>query len=118
MAPTRKTLRVFRPLHKGEVDLRRDAYRHRLVAFDEVRAHAAGLADHLDALEALQDLLPHHLQLHLCEPLADATMDAEAEGDVLARPGAIDHELVWSVDHIVIAVAGDVPHNDLVAFAD
>src|SRR6185437_10840670 len=73
--------------------LRRDAHRHRLEALHEVRVHPLRLADHLDLREAAQDLLPHDAQLHLGQPHADAAMDAEAEGDVLARPLAIDDEL-------------------------
>src|SRR5258708_3049228 len=60
--------------------------RHRLVALDEIGAHAPGLAHHFDAREAPEDFLPHHPQLHLGEALAHAAVDAEAEGNVLARP--------------------------------
>src|SRR5215467_8247251 len=98
--------------------LRGNAHRHRLIAFDEVRAHAPRLADDLDTLEALQDLLPHHLQLHLGQALADAAMDAEAERDVLARTRAIDDEAIRVVDHIGVAVARDVPHDDFFALPD
>src|SRR5215831_19429584 len=98
--------------------LRGNAHRHRLIAFDEVRAHAPRLADDLDTLEALQDLLPHHLELHLGQALADAAMDAEAERDVLAWARPIDDELVRILDHIGVAVARDVPHDHLVALLD
>src|SRR5689334_20759980 len=58
----------------------RNPYRQRLVALDEARIDPLGLADHLDAVEALQHLLPDDLELQLGEAHADAAVDAEAEG--------------------------------------
>src|SRR5262249_53748825 len=44
--------------------------------------------------------------------------DAETERKMGARPRAIDDEFVWSLDRLFIAVARDVPHDDLVALLD
>ena len=67
---------------------------HRQVgdAMHEGRVDALRLAHHLDRREALQDLFPDDLQLHLGQAVADAAVDAEAEGQVLARPLAVDDE--------------------------
>ena len=74
----------------------------------EGREDALRLADHLDPLEAPQDLLPQDLQLQLRQAVADAAMDAEAEGEMLARPLAVDDEALRLLDRLRVAVAGDV----------
>ena len=84
----------------------------------EVRLRAHRLADHVDAREALEDLFPQHLELQLREAVAHAAVDAEAEAHVLARPRAIDDEAAGVLDRLLVAVARDVPHDDLVALAD
>ena len=45
-------------------------------------------------------------------------MDAGAEGEMLARPRTVDAEGLGVVDRCFVAVARDVPHDDLVAFPD
>src|ERR1700716_4606818 len=45
-------------------------------------------------------------------------MNAEAEGDVGARAGPVDDELVGTVDYLIVAVTRDVPHHDLVALPE
>ena len=67
-------------------------------AVHEVRQGPLRLAHHLDAREALQDLLPQDPQLQLGQPVAHAAVDAEAERQVLARPGAVDDEASASLD--------------------
>ena len=57
-------------------------------------------------------------QLHLGQAVADAAVDAEAERQVLARPLAVDDEGVGVLDHGLVAVARDVPHDHLVARLD
>jgi hypothetical protein len=90
------------------------------IALDEVRAQPARRLHHLDAFEALQDLLPHHLQLHLGQPVADAAVDAEAEGHVLARPFAPDEPVgVGYRSHldrrhwISVSLDADVPTSEI-----
>src|SRR5436305_3145334 len=95
-----------------------DARRQGLVAFDKARIDPLRLADHLDIVEAFQDFLPDDLQLQFGEPQAHATVDAEAEGDVGARPRAVNDKLVGTLDRFFVAVARDVPHHDLVALFD
>src|SRR5690348_11890152 len=78
-----------------------------------------GLTHHLDHRPIpLQDFLPQDGQLHLGQTVSNATMYAEAEGKMLARPGTIDDEAVWVFDRVFVAVARYVPHGDLVALAD
>src|SRR3981189_616938 len=45
-------------------------------------------------------------------------MNAEAEGDVGARAGPVDDELVGPVDYLIVAVTRDVPHHDLVTLLE
>src|SRR5258705_5067037 len=93
-----------------------NADRQGLIAFHKARIHPLGLADHLNIGEPLHDFLPDDLQLQLGQSDSHATVNAEAEGEVGARPGAVDDELVGTIDHLVVAVARDVPHHDLVTF--
>src|ERR1700733_5253193 len=95
-----------------------DTDRQGLVAFDKTRIHPLGLADHLNIVEALEDFLPDDLQLKLGQAQPDATVNAEAERDVGARPGTVDDELVGAIDGLFVAVARDVPHHHLFALPD
>src|SRR4051794_16758218 len=98
--------------------LGRDPHRQCADAIDEVRIEALGLLQDLDALEAGQQLLPENTELQLCQPVADAAVDAEAEGQVLMRPRPVDDELIGPLDRVRVSVAGHVPQDDLVALAD
>src|SRR6516165_695631 len=95
-----------------------DTDREGLVALDETRIHPLRLVHHLDLVETPEDLLPDNLQLQLGKSHADAAMDAEAERQMGAGAGAVDHELVRRFDHRLVAVARNVPHHDLVALPD
>src|SRR6516165_3058056 len=95
-----------------------DANRQGLVALDEARIHPLRLADHLNSAEALEDFLPDNFQLQLGEPHTDAAVDAESERQVGARPRAIDDEVVGPLDRLLVAISGNIPHHDLVAFPD
>lgn len=46
------------------------------------------------------------------------TMDSAAKRKVLPWPLSIDNELIGTLDRIGITIAGNVPHDDLVAGAD
>src|SRR5882724_2650019 len=108
---------VDRPQIPGPTKYRSagDTHRQGLVAFDKAGIHPLGLADHLNVAEALHDFLPNDLQLQLGQSDPDATMDTEAEGDVGARSGTVDDELVGTIDDLFVAVTRDVPHHHLVA---
>src|SRR5262249_8225867 len=82
-----------------------------LVALDEAGIAPLWLVHQLDIVEPLQDLLPDDLQLQFREPQAHAAVNAEAERQVRARPLAVDDEVVRLIDHLVVAVARDVPHH-------
>src|SRR5688500_2186998 len=97
---------------------RRNANRQRAIAADERRVHALGFAEHFDPRETLHDSLPDVLQLQLGTSIAHAAMNAVAERDVLARPFTIDDVALGLRDHLGVAIARDVPHHDLVAFAN
>src|SRR5579871_2560526 len=98
--------------------LGRDPHRQMIVALDEARIRPHRLTDHLDLVEALENLFPDDLELQLGKPHADAAMDTEAERQMVARPLAVDDELERLLDRLVVVVARDVPHHDLVAFLD
>src|SRR6266487_2862794 len=102
----------------GDRALAGDPDRQGLVAFDKTRIHPLGFADHFNILETLENFFPDDLELQLGQPDSNAAMDAEAEGNVGTRPGAVDDEVVGAVDRLLVAVARNVPHHDLVALLD
>src|ERR1700761_4692799 len=89
-----------------------------LDSLHETRIHPLGRPDHLNMIEPLEDFFPDDLELQLGKADSDAAMDAEAERQMRARPGAIDQEFVGTLDRLLVAVARDVPHDDLVALPD
>src|SRR3979411_312176 len=91
-----------------------DANGEGLVALDEARIYPLGLADHLNLGEPLQDSFPDYLQLKLGQSEPNAAMNAEAEGDVGTRPGPVNDEVVGTLDDLLVAVARDVTHQQLV----
>ena len=66
---------------------------HRCEAVDEVRESPFRLTRYFDLFKAFDDFFPDDLQLQLGQPVADAAMNAEAEGQMLARILAVDQEL-------------------------
>src|SRR4051794_3286783 len=95
-----------------------DTHRQGLIALHKAGIHPLRFADHLNIVEPLEDFFPDDLELQLCQPDADTAMDTEAEGEMGARPGAIDDEVVGTLDSLLVAVAGDVPHHHLVTLLD
>src|SRR5262245_11253386 len=89
-----------------------------LVALHEARIDALRLVHHFDPREALHDLFPDNAELKLGKPVADATMDAEAEGKMPPHIRPLDPKVVRPLDHLFVAVARDVPHDHLLALFD
>src|ERR1700733_2666447 len=108
----------LRVLLKRKVCSRRNANRQGLDAAHEAGIHPLRLTHHLDPIEALEHLLPHDFQLQFGEPHADAAVDAEAERQMGAGPGAVDDEVVGIYDRLLAPIAGAVPHHHALAFAD
>ena len=77
--------------------------------------HVFRLAGDAHRHVALQHLLEQDLQLQLGQPGADAAVDAEAERQVPPGVGPLDIEPFGIGKHALVAVARDVPHDDLVA---
>src|ERR1044071_6329148 len=102
----------------GDRALAGDPDRQGLVAFDKTRIHPLRFGDHLNILETPENFFPDNLELQFRQPDSDAAVDAEAEGNVGSGPGAVDDEVVGTVDHVLVTVARDVPHHDLVALFD
>src|SRR6516225_3527874 len=98
--------------------VKRNPHLHLGDAVNQVGISPFRFLDDLDRREALQDLLPQDHQLHLRQPVADAAMDAEPERQMLTGPRAIDDKAIRLLDLFGIAVAGDIPHRDLVTLAD
>src|SRR5262249_29613247 len=95
-----------------------DDDRQRADAADEVGIETARRARDLELEVALQDLLPQNFQLHFRQSIADAAMDAGAEGQMLARLGPPDHKALGPLDRGLVTVARHVPHHHLVALPD
>src|ERR1700694_4481136 len=95
-----------------------NAYRQGLDAAHKAGIHPLRLADHLDAVEPLQYLLPYALQLQSGEPHAEAAVDAESKRQMGAGPGAVDDEVVGVLDDLFVAIAGDEPHHHAIALAN
>src|SRR5215469_7550242 len=87
-------------------------------AADEVGVQPPRRSHHLDVEVAGEDFFPEYLQLQIRQSIADTAVNTCAVGEVLARLGPIDDEMVRPVDHTLVAVAGNVPHDDLVAAAN
>src|SRR5258708_14540960 len=45
-------------------------------------------------------------------------MNTKAEGDVGARSGPVDDELVGTINYLIVAVTRDIPHHDLVTLLE
>src|ERR1700679_443811 len=84
----------------------------------KIRVSVNRLIQHFDLQVATPHLVPQDFELHFRETITQASMDTKTERHVLARTGAIDDELVWILDMLLVAIAGDVPDNDLVAGFD
>src|SRR5205807_3057873 len=72
----------------------------------------------INMVETLENLFPDNLELEFGKPQADAAVDAEAEGEMRPRAGAVDDEIVGLLDRLRVAVARDVPHHDFVTLLD
>src|SRR4029453_798311 len=96
--------------------LRRDAYRQFLVTAQQARQDALRLAHHFDGRERLHDFPPEPAQRHLGKTQAEATVDTETEREVVPRVPPLDDEVIRPLEHLLIAVAGGVPHKNLVTF--
>src|SRR5689334_13697641 len=93
-------------------------HRQRADTADEIRVQPLRRADDLKTKAAVQDFLPEDADLLFGEAVADAAVDTGAESEMLARLLAVDDELVGPLDLALVAIAGDVPHHDLVALGD
>src|SRR6185437_8344718 len=98
--------------------LSRNAYRYLGDAEYKIGHQPFRFADHIDAREALEDLFPQDAQLHLGDAIAHAAMNAEAKRNMMAGPVAVDAEFIGPLDHLFVAIARDVPHDDAVALPD
>src|SRR6185437_12679161 len=110
-------LRAGRPEDRLALEPARDDHVQPGKAAREAVGRALGRYD-VDLAEPLHDLLPEDLQLQLGEAIADAAVDAEPERHVVAHVRAVDPVVVGPLDHGLVAVAGEIPHGDLLACAD
>src|SRR6516165_9807676 len=64
-----------------------DAHRKCCVTVHKIGKYALGHADHFNLLvePPVQDFFPNDPELHFCETIADAAMNAEPKRDVVAR---------------------------------
>ena len=85
---------------------------------NEIRPHPLDIAHHFHAHAALVDFLEQNPKLEFGQTRTDTAMNAVAEGDMAPCVLARDVQLVGIVEHFLVAVGGDIPENDLVAFFD
>src|SRR5580693_3661741 len=95
-----------------------EAYRQRFDRAQEVRVGVDRLVQYFDLQIAVQDFLPEDAQLKFGETVAEAAVNTEAEGEVLARAGAIGDQVIRVLDRLLVAVPRDVPDHDLVSLLD
>src|SRR5690606_20402626 len=75
------------------------------VAVEEGGAGTAWRSEHFDLWEALEDFLPQHLDLQFGHSCTDAAVNAGAEGQVTARVGSVDDEVVRPLEHVFVTVS-------------
>src|SRR3954452_10982454 len=80
-------------------------YRQRVDAADEIRIEPLWRPGDFKAKVAVQYFLPQNAYLLFGEAVADAAVDAGAEGEMLARLGAVDDELIRAIDLGFVAIA-------------
>jgi hypothetical protein len=85
---------------------------------DKVGIYTLWPLDKFNHRKAFQNLFPQNDELHFRQAIPDAAMDPKAKRQVMARPGAIDNEMIWPIDRFFITITGDIPHNDFVTGAD
>src|SRR5471032_383071 len=98
--------------------LPRNPHHHRRNPMHETGENPLRLVYKFDHREALHDLFPQDRQLQLRQTIANTPMDAEPEGQMLARPGTIDNETISILDRVAVTVAGNIPHRQFVARPD
>src|SRR5580658_11148976 len=76
------------------------------------------LAHHLDHARSRQEFLPQNLQLQFGEPVADTTVNAVTERQMLARPLPIDDKAISLRNGGLITVPRQIPHGQFVAPSD
>ena len=59
-----------------------------------------------------------YAQLQLREPISHAPMHAETERNMCPGIRAVDDESVRFIKHCLVAVAGQIPHDDLITLSD
>src|SRR5690349_16848621 len=77
--------------------LSRDPYHHPADPMDEIGINPFRFLDQFDRREALHDLFPKRDELHFRQAIADATMHAEAERQVMSGPRPVDDEFIRMV---------------------
>src|SRR5262249_7114703 len=95
----------------------RESYRHRLDSEDPVRSYPRHRPGELYVGKAPQELRERYPCFQARERRAQAEMPAAAEGEVIIRC-APHVERVRSAENILVAVAGHIPEDDLVAGGD
>src|SRR3954468_3865611 len=93
-----------------------DRQRPQLV--DELRLDVGGRARDLHVREALERLLEQDVELQPGERGAEAEVPAAGAESLVLVGLAPDVEAIRVLERLLVAVGGDVPHDDLVALVD
>jgi len=102
----------------AQTTLCRNSHFHLGNAVNEVGISPFRSVHHLDWRKPFQDFLPQDRQLHLCQPIADAAVNTEPEGQMLPGPRAVDDKTIGVLDLLGVPVARDIPHRDLLPLTD
>src|SRR5689334_1719205 len=109
---------LVRFLLRCRAPLRREAHRQLADSMHEIVRGDINAAGVFDVRQPRQQLPVDFLELQLRDPLADADMRPEAEGDVLRRVRPADVELVGIGEYRGIAVGRGKIHDHLLALGD
>ena len=85
----------------GSID---NSYRQLANPANEIRAQTLRWPHDLEPEIPLQDFLSENADLLLGEPVANTTVDAGTEGEMLTGFGAIDDKFIGAVDLFFVAI--------------
>jgi 3-hydroxyacyl-CoA dehydrogenase len=95
-----------------------DTHHQFVIPSHKIMAAVNRFADNFDIIEPFQDFFPQDAQLHFCHPVAKAAMQTEPKGQMLSGLWPVDHKLFGLIEVVFVEVAGQIPHDHLIAGLD
>ena len=87
-------------------------------ASDKTRSQSFWRSNDLNLFKAFHDFFPDNPKLHLSKAIAHAAVNPKPKSEVVASVASINDEPIRLIDHVLIAIALDVPHEQLIVFMD